>query len=131
METIREEQAYLKSFKHNYIDNYIKHNFGTKSHRPWSDIDRPCNGLELKEMSRSPFVTIGNHTHNHSILTICTKEEIKEEFIVSNKALYDLTGNIPIATSFPNGNYNRLVLDVAEDVRPTTSTTTTTTTTAP
>ncbi len=116
LETIRKEQASLKSFKYSYIENYITQNFGTESAKPWSDIDRPLNEFELKDISQNPFVSIGNHTHNHAILTNYNKEEINEEFAVCNKALLNLTGRIPISIAFPNGNFNTLILEVAEEI---------------
>lgn len=116
LETIRKEQASLKNYKYSYIEDYITQNFGFESFKSWSDIDRPLNEYELKNLARNPFVSIGNHTHNHAILTNYNKEEIKEEFALSNKILFDITGIIPISTAFPNGNFNNLVLEVAEEV---------------
>jgi len=116
LEKIRKEQGYLKRFKYNYIDDYIIQNFGIKSFEPWSDIDRPLNEMEVKSLARDPFAAIGNHTSNHSILTNCSKREIKEEFIESNKFLISVTGTSPISIAFPNGYFNHLVLEVAEEV---------------
>ena len=116
LEKIRKEQDYLKRFKYDYIDEYIIQNYGIKSFEPWSDIDRPLTELEVKSLVKSPFAAIGNHTYNHSILINCSRKEIKEEFIESNNFLTSLTGTIPISTAFPNGYFNQLVLEVAEEV---------------
>ncbi len=116
LEKIRKEFVYLKSLKYPYIESYIEQNFGTKANEPWSDIDRPFNPKELKEISENPYVIIGNHTYNHAILTHYNRQEIKEEFILSNKALFEITGIIPKFTAFPNGNFNDIVLKVAEEV---------------
>ncbi len=116
LEKIREEQVYLKSFKHPFIKSYISQNFGDKSHEPWSDIDRPLNTKELKEISLNPFVTIGNHTCNHSILTNYTRQEIKEELSQSNKTLFEITGIEPLTVAFPNGNFNNQVLEVTNEL---------------
>lgn len=114
-EVIRKEQSYLKKFKHEYIENYIEKNFGTISNKPWSDIDRPFNSAELYNISKNPLISIGNHTHNHAILTNYNDDEIKEEFSASNKFLFELTGSIPISMAFPNGNVNPSVLNIAEE----------------
>lgn len=114
-EKIGKEIRSLKGFKHNYIDNYILNHFGKEAFTPWSDISRPFNEREIKELSTSPYVSFGNHTHNHSILTNYTKEEIKEELSVSNKILLQLTGTLPITIAFPNGNYNQMVLEATEE----------------
>jgi peptidoglycan/xylan/chitin deacetylase (PgdA/CDA1 family) len=62
-----------------------------------------------------PLAELGNHTYNHSILTNCSRIEIEEEYMTSNKFLASLTGSIPISTAFPNGYYNQLVLNVTEE----------------
>jgi len=116
LEKIREEQIYLKSFKHTFIESYINQNFGSKSHEPWSDIDRPLNTKELKEISVSPYVTIGNHTCNHSILTNYSGQEIKDELLLSNDTLYEITGMKPLTVAFPNGNFNSQVLDITKEL---------------
>ena len=113
---IKTEQELLKDFKHAYIEEYIKSNFGRDSFKPWSDIDRPMTEMEVKSLVKSPYSTIGNHTYNHSILINCSKSEIKEEFLESNKILSDLTGTSPIVVAFPNGSYNKMALDVAEEI---------------
>jgi peptidoglycan/xylan/chitin deacetylase (PgdA/CDA1 family) len=112
---IRDEQRSMKCHKHPFIDNYIVHNFGIEAFKPWSDIDRPFSESELKNLVKSPYVSVGNHTHNHSILTNYDKEEIKKELSESNDILFRLTGKLPIATAFPNGDYNKLVLDATEE----------------
>lgn len=115
LKKIQNEQAYLKQFKNAYIDDYITKNFGIKSFIPWSDIDRPLTVQEVKTLIEFPLAEIGNHTYNHSILTNCTRNEIEEEYMASNKFLASLTGSIPISTAFPNGYYNQFVLNVTEE----------------
>ncbi|MDQ2719834.1 MAG: polysaccharide deacetylase family protein [Bacteroidota bacterium] len=115
LETIRKEQAHLKNFKYSYIEKYIIENFGSKCAEPWSDIDRPFTCAELKNFSQNSFITIGNHTHNHSILTNYSEEEIKEDFTESNKLLLSLIGFKPRSIAFPNGNFNNSILNIARD----------------
>jgi peptidoglycan/xylan/chitin deacetylase (PgdA/CDA1 family) len=115
IENIRNEQRSLKKHKYSYIEKYIESNFGNEAYTPWSDIDRPFTESEIRNLVENPYVSIGNHTHNHSILTNCNNDEIKEELRESNKILLDLTGKFPIATAFPNGDYNKQVLDAFEE----------------
>lgn len=115
IEKIRDEQKYLKSFKHSVIDDYILKNFGKEAFIPWSDIDRPFNTEEIKNLASTSYISIGNHTHNHAILVNYNKEEIKEELRLSNKIITELTNSNPISIAFPNGNYNQLVLEAAEE----------------
>ena len=112
IDTIRNEQKYLKGLKFRPVENYILENFGIEAFKPWSDVDRPFTKNEVKSNSKNPLVSFGNHTHNHAILTSYTKEEIKEKFRISNKILFDLTETRPITTAFPNGDFNDLVLEV-------------------
>ncbi len=116
LEKIRKEQNYLKSFKNNYIDKYIRETFGTKSFIPWSDIDRPFNEEELRCISNNTYVSIGNHSHSHAILTDYERDEIRNEYEVSNNILFDLTKTRPFFNSFPNGNYNETVLEVTKEI---------------
>jgi peptidoglycan/xylan/chitin deacetylase (PgdA/CDA1 family) len=113
---IRSEQRSLKSFKYDYIDNYIAENFGAKSTTPVSDIDRPFTESELKTVSQSPYVSIGTHSHNHSILINYNKEEILNELSLSGKILTDITGKPPISIAYPNGDFSNLVQEVTEEV---------------
>lgn len=116
LQSIRVEQASLKGFKHDYIEDYLIKHFGKKSFIPWSEIDRPFTQQEIIDLSSHPYVTFGNHTHNHSILTNNNKEEIINELKVSNKILYELTGKTPKSIAFPNGNYNQLVLETTQEI---------------
>jgi len=115
LESIRKEQIYLKQFKYSYIEKYIEQNFGNESFNPWSDIDRPFNKSEIIDISKSTYISIGNHTHNHAILTNYSDEEIKDEFITSNNLLLDLTGSKPNSIAFPNGNFNNTILNIAQN----------------
>lgn len=116
LEAIGKEQSFLKGFKHPEIEKYIIQNFGIKSFEPWSDIDRPFSPDEVRYVSESPFSTIGNHTHNHAILTNYEEEGIKEEIMNSNKILFELTGKLPNDIAFPNGNYNKQILELTEQL---------------
>lgn len=114
LESIRKEQISLKKYKYAHIERYIEQNFGYKSFNPWSDIDRPFNKSELKEISQSPYISIGNHTHNHAILTNYSNKEIKDEFITSNNLLLEIIGSKPCSVAFPNGNFNNTILQIAQ-----------------
>jgi peptidoglycan/xylan/chitin deacetylase (PgdA/CDA1 family) len=114
-EKIESEIMSLKGFKYDFIDDYILKNFGMDSFKPWSDISRPFTPTEIKELAKNAYLSFGNHTHNHSILTNYNKEEIKEELSVSNKILFDLTGALPNTIAFPNGNFNQMVLETTEE----------------
>jgi peptidoglycan/xylan/chitin deacetylase (PgdA/CDA1 family) len=115
LKKIREEQSFLKGFKYSFIDNYISENFGSSATKPWSDIDRPLTVEELRTISQNSLVTIGNHTHNHTILTVYDREEIKDQFHRSNEILCDITGYKPKFIAFPNGNFNFEILEECKE----------------
>jgi peptidoglycan/xylan/chitin deacetylase (PgdA/CDA1 family) len=116
IDIIRQEQEHLKKNKLTYIDEYIVKNFGNRANVPISDIDRPFSSSELTAFSDNPFVTIGNHTANHTILTNYNEQEIETELVSANNALKDITGKVPHSLAFPNGNYDEKVLSVAKQV---------------
>lgn len=115
IQKIRNEQNSLKKLKYTLIDDYILKNFGKEAFVPWSEIDRPFNREEIKELAKNPYISIGNHTHNHAILVNYNKDEIKDELSISNKIIYELTDSFPISIAFPNGNYNQEVLEATEE----------------
>ena len=114
LKKIREEQAYLKKFKYDDIDDYIIKHFGIRASMPWSDIDRPLKTEELYEISQNPLVTIGNHTHNHTILPLYDTKEIINQCRKSNKILSQIIGQEPKFIAFPNGNFNAEILEICK-----------------
>lgn len=110
---IQEEQQYLKRFKHTEIDQYLVECFGKSCFNPWSDIDRPMSCAELKVFANHHLVTIGNHTHNHSILTNYTLKEAAGEFKKANDILTEIIGYSPNTMAFPNGDYSSSLVEVA------------------
>jgi len=112
---IQNEQEMLKSSKHDYISDYILKNFGEGASIPWSDVDRPLTETEVKILSEHPHAVVGNHTFHHALLPNYTKDEIEVEILSANKYIADLTGITPSSIAFPNGYYNKIVLDVVRE----------------
>ena len=73
---------YLVNHELKKIKKYIKNKFGENSLIPKSNIDRPFTPLELKEFCSNKYVTIGNHTLDHTNLNILNLEikETKSDF---------------------------------------------------
>ena len=112
---IQNEQEFLKDYKHDYISDYILKNFGDGASKPWSDIDRPLTETDVRKMAKNPFAVIGNHTYHHALLPNYTKNEMEIEIISANEFIADLTGITPISIAFPNGYYNKIVLDIIKE----------------
>lgn len=113
---IRQEQEQLKHLPYTQIQSYIEEHFGAEAVTPWSDVDRPFTPDELQEFAANPYVAIGNHTFNHTILPIYNEEEIRWELTSTNEALTKIIGHTPKGIAFPNGNYDDKVLSIARDL---------------
>jgi len=111
IENIQHGVNLAQKIQHTFIDDYILRTFGVEAFTTWCDLDRPFNKEEIKHLATNPYIRFANHTHNHSILTNYTKEEIKQELNLSNKILFETTGRLPIAIAFPNENFNQTVLE--------------------
>ena len=69
---------------------------------------------ELVEVSGSPLITIGAHSHCHNILTQLSVEDMKDSVRTSKKLLEEWTGRRVRYFSYPNGNFNDAVVDIVE-----------------
>jgi peptidoglycan/xylan/chitin deacetylase (PgdA/CDA1 family) len=72
---------------------------------------------EVREMSKSGFISFGSHTANHKILTTLSDEEIYLELNTSREKLIAEQAADPsfIPFCYPNGNYsNKIALMVME-----------------
>lgn len=107
------EVRWLKGQPHAAIDAYVESEFGSRAVRPVADVDRPLAPAELADLAHSPWVTIGNHTKSHAILTLLTRSEIRTQLNEAQRYLERVTGQRPDAVAYPNGNYDAVVLEVA------------------
>lgn len=70
--------------------------------------------LDVKRLAQSSCVTIGAHTHRHELLDQLTHDEIMETLQTSNDHITRITGVAPCHFAFPNGNYNKAVIDLIQ-----------------
>lgn len=105
----------LKDKKSNQIENIVIKEFGKSALTPRNDIDRPFTPAELEGFSSDPLVYIGNHTCNHAILTNYSADEVGFEVLSAQEKIYSITGRIPTAISFPNGNYSDIITRISFD----------------
>lgn len=62
---------------------------------------------ELLELSKSEYVFLANHTHDHVICDTCTSDELKAEIKMCEEQIKIITGKPCIkAFAYPNGNYD-------------------------
>ncbi len=112
---IAREAESVKSKPFAAIEEYVRDQFGERAFRPVGEIDRPLALSELKEMSQEPYVFLGNHTHNHAILTTLSENEVRSQILQAQNVLRDATGKTPTAIAYPNGRCSDAVVQVATE----------------
>ncbi|MFZ1682757.1 MAG: glycosyltransferase [Candidatus Zixiibacteriota bacterium] len=110
------EGRILKSMTTDEVETYLIAKFGSKSFDPVTDVDRPFTPDELRAFASEPYVHIGNHTHNHAILTNYSPDGMRREMTDAQNALAQMIGKAPNFVSYPNGNYSDDVIRVAQEV---------------
>lgn len=74
---------------------------------------RPMSLAQLQEMARSPWITIGAHTHGHELLDQLEPASARATMALSRERLESWTGLRVRHFAYPNGNYNLAVRDEA------------------
>lgn len=111
------EIDYLINFEIKKIKKYIKNKFGQNSLIPKSNIDRPFIPSELKEFSSSKYVTIGNHTLDHTNLNILSHEDVTEKIFSADQKIEQLTGSSKKIFSFPNSNRKTIHTEILKNLK--------------
>jgi peptidoglycan/xylan/chitin deacetylase (PgdA/CDA1 family) len=70
---------------------------------------------DLRELSKSPLITIGAHSHCHSILTQLKDEEVRNSVRTSKSLLESWTGRSVTTFAYPNGNFNDRVVRIVKE----------------
>lgn len=80
---------------------------------------RVLTSAELQSLSRSPYATIGAHTHNHPKLSTCTLQDQQEEIVQSKNILEELSGKPVKHFSYPFGSkvdYTQTTIDICRTI---------------
>jgi len=91
----------------------LKKDFGQDVLKPVSDLDRPLQVREVKELAGNRLVWFGNHTKDHAILTNYSPVEIDEQIQGAQKAIEEWTGKAPEIIAYPNGAYSEDIVSAA------------------
>lgn len=67
------------------------------------EILEPIRLDQVKELDRSPLITIGAHTADHEILTKCSLEEAESQILQSKKTLEKILEKPVHSFAYPNG----------------------------
>ena len=113
---IRVEQEGLKQYTNDQIEQYLVDCFGLHALQPVSDLDRTFTIEELAEFAKEPYVFIGNHTHNHAILTNYDRQKMYDEIHLAQERIHEMTGIWSNSIAYPNGNFSKDVIDVSKEV---------------
>jgi len=111
---IKSELEKLKTRAASTVDEFICSEFGFGAYVPKSDLDRPLSLKEVTLLSQHELVTIGNHTHTHSIATRITKEEFRTEILRAGKTLQACQLEMK-GFAFPNGEYFKHHFSILEE----------------
>jgi peptidoglycan/xylan/chitin deacetylase (PgdA/CDA1 family) len=82
-----------------------------------ADLDywQQMNESQIRELSASPFATIGCHGYYHNDLAKIPLQQAKEEMIRARKYLEIITGKEIKSLAFPYGSYTREVKEEAQN----------------
>jgi Predicted xylanase/chitin deacetylase len=75
---------------------------------------RHLTPAQIKEMSRSPLVTIGAHTHCHSLLPSLSRDQIGATVSQCRELLEDWTSTTVDHFAYPNGDYDNEAIEVIQ-----------------
>ncbi|GAB4339986.1 MAG: polysaccharide deacetylase family protein [Calditrichia bacterium] len=107
---VKDLQQWLKNTPVKELEQMVQH-IRQVLESPEINCQNVMNWSQLEEIQSEGF-SVGAHTHNHAILTRLPYNEMKLEVELSLTRLYQKLGiELPIF-SYPNGNYNREVLQV-------------------
>lgn len=113
--SIDHENKLLQTRTYPAVEDYLKKAFGEKALSPVSDLDRPFSPQELRAFSREAFVFLGNHTKDHAVLTCYEDQEVRSQIVDAQNDIHEITGQYPLAFSYPNGNYSDSIVQIVKE----------------
>lgn len=70
--------------------------------------------FDISQIIKSPILTIGSHTHNHVVMPNCTNDELEYELSFSTQLIETWTKYTPYCFAYPNGDFDRRVIEKME-----------------
>jgi peptidoglycan/xylan/chitin deacetylase (PgdA/CDA1 family) len=104
----------MKKCAHVDMASHLLQDYGITNQMPVADIDRPLTPDELKDLAQDKLVHIGNHTSHHATLTNYSEADIRQQIQVSQTDIHDLVDKVPSVISYPNGNYSKSIIEIAQ-----------------
>lgn len=116
LKAIRQEQHRLSGMTHQVIKAYLRTAFGDECFEPRATVDRPFTADELATCARQDGILIGNHTHDHAILTIYPLDQARWQIMRCQEVLSEITGKSPVAIAYPDGRFSGEIIRTAREV---------------
>jgi peptidoglycan/xylan/chitin deacetylase (PgdA/CDA1 family) len=113
MGVIQAEQNRLKVFPASAIEDYMRDTFGPGALDVVGEMDRPMTPDELRRFAASPWVHLGNHTHDHAILPNYDSDGAELQIRRCQDWLSAEVGVRPKILAYPNGDVAPHVVDAA------------------
>lgn len=107
---------HLKTRPWQEIEATVAARFGDAVFTPEGDEDRPMTVAELQNVAAHPLIEIGNHTHDHAILSVQDETEASAQIARGQDELTAWLGTPPRVIAYPNGGANQTVLAAAERI---------------
>lgn len=101
---IQAEQNALKHLHADAIEGAVLERLGSGALDPEGDADRPMTPDELRRFAASPWVRLGNHTHDHAILANYDRAGATAQLRRCQEWLEAEIGASPIIVAYPNGD---------------------------
>jgi peptidoglycan/xylan/chitin deacetylase (PgdA/CDA1 family) len=74
------------------------------------------NEAQIKEMAKSPWVTIGSHSCYHNDLAYLSAAEAEMDMLQSKQYLEQITGKAITSLAFPYGSYTKETIEIAKKI---------------
>jgi peptidoglycan/xylan/chitin deacetylase (PgdA/CDA1 family) len=113
---LEEAVMILKPFKREEIEGVLRELSSVWGITPNTSDRLFLSWSEVKKMNDSGIVNFGSHTASHSILTTIEKKEVWEELNRSKSKLVEegVVDSSFVPLSYPNGNYNAGIAEMAK-----------------
>jgi len=96
------------------IRDIVLRRYGVRALEPTTEFDRPLSVAELRDCAASPWIEIGNHSYDHSLLVGKSLESARRQLLLAQSTLEEITGLRPISVSYPYGIFTDETIELAK-----------------
>lgn len=117
LKTVPAEYTELHKLSDHEVESRLRQEFGDRALKPVGDLDRPLTIPELRELNASPWVEIGNHTVDHTILPRADEAHARTQIADAQHWFSGTLGKEPFFIAYPTGRANDEVAAIARGAR--------------